>query len=472
MMYSYKLLIEGQLIDGASEIDVINPATGEILARCPRADEAILNRAVAAAKAAFPAWAKRPHKERQTIVAELAIQLEKRAEDFARLLVREQGKPIFLARYEMMKAVEMLRYFSALELPVKTLRDEAGSRIVEHRTPLGVVAAITPWNFPMLLLMAKLVPGLTAGNTMILKPAPTTPLTTCLLGEICAAIFPAGVVNVLVDQNDLGALLSSHPDVAKIAFTGSTATGRKVMASAAATIKRITLELGGNDAALVLDDADPKAVAGGLFKGAMSNAGQICFAVKRAYVHDLIYDDVCTALAALAESAIVDDGFAQGVQFGPLQNRAQYERVLDLLESARSEGNVIAGGNAIDRPGYFIRPTIVRDIGDDARIVKEEQFGPILPVLRYSDVDDAIRRVNDTEYGLGASVWGRDADRAYEIAQRIDAGTVWINKVLEIPLEIPFRGAKQSGLGTEFGQEGFEEYTQGRVINMALEHSA
>jgi acyl-CoA reductase-like NAD-dependent aldehyde dehydrogenase len=465
----FKLLINGQLIDGHMEMDVVNPSTGALLVRCPRASEEQLNEAVAAAKAAFPAWASLSQTERGAKISELANRVEERSEEFARLVVQEQGKPLFLAQYEMMRSVEMLRLFAGMDTPNETLRDEPTTRIVQQRTPLGVVGAIVPWNFPILLLMSKLAPGLSAGNTMVVKPSPTTPLSTCLLGTLCATIFPAGVVNIIVDQNDLGTALTAHPDIAKIAFTGSTATGRKVMASAAATVKRLTLELGGNDAAVVLEDADPQTVAGGLFNGAMGNSGQVCLAVKRAYVHESIYEEVCSALALLADAAVVDDGLAQGVQFGPLQNVAQYHRVLELIEDSRNEGTIIAGGLAVDRPGYFIRPTIVRDLTDDARVVREEQFGPILPVLRYSNVDEVIRRVNDSEFGLAASVWGRDTDRAFAVAQRIEAGTVWINKVLDLPFDIPLRGAKQSGVGAEFAREGLEEYTQAKVINMAVE---
>jgi acyl-CoA reductase-like NAD-dependent aldehyde dehydrogenase len=467
-MTDYKLLVDGELVDGAGSLDVINPATGEVLASCPRADEAILNRAVAAAGKAFPAWAALDHAARSAKVLALADALEAKKAEFARLLVQEQGKPLQLAEYEMWQSIEMLRTIAAMELPIEVLRETSEVRIVEQRTPLGVVAAITPWNFPMFLLMVKVAPALTAGNCLVIKPAPTTPLTTLRFGELCRDILPAGVVNVIVDQNELGGLLTAHPDIAKVAFTGSTATGRKVMASAAATLKRLTLELGGNDAALVLDDADPQQVAAALFQGAMINSGQVCLAVKRAYVPDALYDDVCEALAGIAGAAVVDDGLAQGAQLGPLQNKAQYDKVLSLIDSAREEGTIIAGGGAIDRPGYFIAPTIVRDVADNARIVREEQFGPVLPVLRYADIDDAIARVNDSEYGLAASIWGSDLDHAFAIAQRIEAGTVWINKVIDLPLDMPFRGAKQSGIGVEFGREGLKEFTQAKVINMAL----
>ncbi|HXR93258.1 MAG TPA: aldehyde dehydrogenase family protein [Steroidobacteraceae bacterium] len=463
----FGLLINGQLVTGAATLNVINPATENIVAVCPRADLDQLNQAVAAAKAAFATWKNVPIQKRRQLVGKLADALESRMSEFARLLTQEQGKPLPAAMHEIGGAVAMIRAFAAMDLKPEVLRETDTARIVRQRSPLGVVAAITPWNFPVVLLMLKVPPALVAGNTVVVKPAPTTPLTTLRFGEICAEVLPPGVVNVIVDQNDLGGALTSHPDVAKVAFTGSTATGRKVMASVAPTLKHVTLELGGNDAAIVLDDVDPKEVAPKLFMGAMLNSGQICLAIKRAYVPDSMYDSVCAELGKLAERAIVGNGLEEGTELGPIQNKMQYEKVKGYLEDARRHGKIVAGGEVSKGRGYFVRPTIVRDIPDDAALVREEQFGPILPVLRYSSLDDAIARANDTEYGLGATVWSSNEQRAYEVASRIESGTVWINKHLDLPPDIPFAGAKQSGLGIEMGQEGLEEFTQQRVINIA-----
>jgi acyl-CoA reductase-like NAD-dependent aldehyde dehydrogenase len=463
----FHLLINGRLVPGATTLDVINPATGRLLTRCARADEAQLNAAVSAAKLAFPAWSVTPIEVRRQALLRIADALEARSAEFARLLTEEQGKPLVHAGFEIGGSVAMIRAFAAMDLPAKTLRENAAERIVQVRAPLGVVAAITPWNFPLLLLMLKFAPALLAGNTVVAKPAPTTPLTTLLFAELCADLLPPGVLNVIVDQNDLGGFLTQHPDVAKVAFTGSTATGKKVMASVAGTIKRITLELGGNDAAIVLDDVNVKDVAAKIFQGAMVNSGQVCLAIKRVYVPDSLYEAMCTELVELANATIIGDGLDAATQMGPLQNKAQFEKVKGFLEDARAHGKVIAGGRASERDGYFIPPTIVRDIADDARLVQEEQFGPVLPVLRYSSLDDAIARANSTEYGLGGTVWGGDLTRAFEVAQRIASGTVWVNKHLELPPDIPFGGAKQSGLGTEMGQEGLEEFTQSKIINMA-----
>ena len=466
----FRMLIDGELVDGAGSFDVINPATAESFAQCPKADAALIDRAVAAAKRAFPAWAATAIAKRAALVSTLADRLEARAGEFASLLTSEQGKPLDQAMFEVMGSVFTLRAFAAMRIEPTTLRDEGGNTVTEHRTPLGVVAAITPWNFPIILVMNKMGPALVTGNTMVIKPAPTTPLTTLLLGEICAEVLPAGVVNVVCDQNDLGHLLTGHKDVAKIAFTGSTATGKKVMAAAAEGVKRVTLELGGNDAAIVLDDVDARSVARKVYGGAMANAGQICVAIKRAYVPDAMYDEFCDELAKLAREAIVDDGSKQGTTVGPIQNRMQFDKVKALLDDAKARGTVIAGGEPMDRPGYFIPPTIVRDLDDDALLVREEQFGPVLPVLKYTDIDDVIARANDSDMGLGGTVWGKDVARATAVAKRIDTGTVWVNQYLAIDANIPFRGTKQSGLGGELGEAGLHEYTQAHIINaVALE---
>ncbi len=388
--------------------------------------------------------------------------------DFARLLTAEQGKPLRFALREVDLACGLLRAFAAMDLPIQVLRESESARIVRQHTPLGVVAAITPWNFPLSLMMFKLPPALLAGNTVVAKPAPTTPLTTLKFGELCADILPPGVLNVVADQNDLGEALTSHPGVAKVAFTGSTATGKKILANVSATLKRVTLELGGNDAAIVLDDADPAELAPKLFNAAMMNTGQVCLAIKRLYVHESIHAALCDGLARLADQAVVGDGFDEQTQFGPVQNLRQFQRLKELLVDTHARGKVIAGGTYLERPGFFMRPTIVRDIPDDARIVREEQFGPILPVLCYSSIDDALERINDSDYGLSATVWGRDTRRALDVALRIDAGTVWINKHLDLPLDLPFGGAKHSGIGVELGQAGLEQFTQVKLINAAL----
>ena len=466
-MGAYKLLINGEMVDGELSMDVVNPATEEKLADCPRASEIQLNSAVAAAKAAFPAWAKTPMDQRKAAVLSIADTIEANAAELAQLLTKEQGKPLEAATVEVYGMAAFCRYFTSLDLPVKVLEDSDGRRVELHRNPLGVVGAIVPWNFPLILMAFKLPPALIAGNTLVIKPAPTTPLSTLRIGELIKDILPPGVINFITDANDLGAALTAHPDVRKISFTGSTETGAKVMAGAAGLLKRITLELGGNDAGIVLDDVDPKEAAPKLFDSAFQNSGQVCIAMKRLYVHENIYDEVCDELASIANDTIIGDGLEQGTKLGPLNNKMQYDKVKELIEEAKNDGNVIAGGEFPDKPGYFIRPTIVRDIKEGSRLVDEEQFGPVLPVMSFADEREAVARANSSAWGLGGSVWSSNPERAYALAEQMDSGTVWINKHAELDPTIPFGGAKMSGLGTELGQEGLQEFTQQKIINIA-----
>jgi acyl-CoA reductase-like NAD-dependent aldehyde dehydrogenase len=466
-MSSYHLQIGGRAVAGATTMPVVNPATEAVITECARADLVQLNAAVAAAKASFPAWARLDLAVRRQKLLAIAADLTKHAAELARLLTAEQGKPLSHAEGEVAGAVAFMEALASLDLPTRVLQEDATGRFLEHRTPLGVVTAITPWNFPVALFTIKAVPALLAGNTVVAKPAPTTPLTTLRVAEIYCAHLPAGVLNVIIDCNDLGSELTSHPDVRKVSFTGSTATGKKVMGSAAGLLKRVTLELGGNDPAIVLDDVDPKSVARSLFEGAMMNSGQVCLAIKRAYVHKSQYETICSELASLAESAVVGDGMAPGTQFGPIQNKMQYERVNGLIENGAREGKIVAGGRKHDGAGYFVRPTIVRDIADGARLVREEQFGPVLPVLSYTDVDDAVRRANDTDYGLGGTVWSSDPKRAQEVAMRIDSGLVWVNSHMNVSPLVATGGAKQSGMGLELGVEGLEEFTQRHLVFVA-----
>src|SRR6516225_2679332 len=357
VMSDFRLLINGKLVEGSGTLDVINPATGRTLTAAPRAERIQLEQAVAAAKTAFSIWSATPLGQRAALLVKLADALEAERGAFARLLTQEQGKPLPQALWEIDWAIGTIRYFATLDLPTEVLKEDAAQKVVRQHRPLGVVAAITPWNFPVVLLIFKVAPTLLAGNTVVAKPAPTTPLTTLRFGELCARVLPAGVVNVIVDQNDLGTALTSHPDVAKVAFTGSTATGKKVMASAAGTLKRLTLELGGNDAAIVLDDADPKEVAPKIYAAATFLSGQACIAIKRLYVHDSIYDAVCDELGRLARATVVGDGLEEGTQMGPVQNRAQFERVNGFLEDARRHGTIVAGGGVLEREGYFVQPT-------------------------------------------------------------------------------------------------------------------
>ena len=442
----YKLLINGALVDGAGSMPVLNPATEEVLADCPTASEAQLNEAVDAAQAAFKSWKNTSMDERRAKLGEIADIIDANSEELARTLTQEQGKPLADAMGEVAGAALFFRYFQSLDPPVEVLEDSDTQRVEIHRNPLGVVGAIIPWNFPIILLAFKLPAALLAGNTVIVKPAPTTPLSALHLASLIADVLPAGVVNIIADNNDLGDKITTHKGISKISFTGSTATGARVMASAASTLKRITLELGGNDAGIIMDDVDVDTVAPQIFDGAFGNNGQICIAMKRVYAHESIYDKLVDQLAKLAEEAIVGNGLEQGTQLGPLQNKMQFDKVKDYIEDGRANGTIVAGGEVPEGKGYFIPPTIVRDINDDSRLVSEEQFGPVLPVIKYDDIDDVIERANNSDYGLGGSVWSSDIDRAYEVAKKVDSGTIWVNKHADLQPHVPFGALKHPAL--------------------------
>ena len=463
---SFDLLINGQLVAGSRTLDVIDPATAKVFTTCACASEDQLEQAITAAKAAFPAWSATPLDKRKEIMLQMAEAIDAEAETLARLLTCEQGKPIAEALGEVGGVSYFLRHYTNYDLPIEVIEDSELRHIAIHRAPLGVVAAIVPWNFPLLTAISKICSAMITGNTMVLKPAPTTPIATLHMGRIFSQIIPPGVINIVTDQNDLGGILSSHPDINKVAFTGSTATGSKVMASASASLKRVTLELGGNDPGIVLDDCDPAVVSEKLFAAAFGNNGQICIALKRLYVHESQYDAVCHYLAELANGAVVGSGLVAGTQLGPVQNRMQYDKLKKLIERTRSEGTIIAGGDSPDLPGYFINPTIVRDIADDAALVTEEQFGPVLPVMSYSSLDEVVARANDTSFGLGNSVWSSDAGRAAAVAMQLESGSVWINKHGDIGPDTPFAGAKMSGVGVEMAEHGLLEFTQMKVINL------
>ncbi len=464
---TYKLLIGGTMHDSDREIQIINPATEEVAGVCARGNEALVDKAVAAANRAFADWSQTDIAIRAEKLQKFADIIENNISDLTQLLTSEQGKPFAEAETEIQYSLAFIRYFTSLRLEPKLVKNDETCKVEEHYLPLGVVAAIIPWNFPLLVMAFKLPPALLAGNTIIVKPSPTTPLTTLKVLELTKDVFPAGVVNVITDENDLGSYLTQNTDIAKISFTGSSATGKKVMQSAAGTLKRLTLELGGNDPGIVLPDADITDTAEKIFAAAFANCGQVCIALKRAYIHESIYDDICTQLVKLADAAIVDDGSKQGTTIGPLQNKQQYEKVKAFLEQAKKDGVVAAGGQVIDRAGYFIEPTIIRDVDEGAEIVAEEQFGPILPLVKFSDVEEVISTVNNASFGLGASVWSSDISKAGDIAKRVVAGTVWVNQHFALGPDIPFGGAKASGIGVEFAEAGLAEYTQRQIVNFA-----
>jgi acyl-CoA reductase-like NAD-dependent aldehyde dehydrogenase len=461
--------IDGHAETSDSFFDVIDPAAGTPFARCPDASKAQLDRAVEAARRAFPSWARLSFDERRHYLQRFAQVMRERGQELIPLLVREQGKPLSSAKQEITHAPEQIERIASIEVKDELLRDDGRTRIELRYRPLGVVGAITPWNVPIAIALGRIVQALYTGNSVVEKPSPYTPLSTLKMGEFTRDIFPPGVLNIIAGGNDLGPWMTAHPGIDKISFTGSIATGKKVLTSCSTNLKRCTLELGGNDAAIVLDDVDPKLVARPLFWAAFANCGQICVAIKRLYVHERIYEPLCQELADLAKHVKVGDGLDPASEIGPIQNKVQFDRVLGILEDTKSVpgARILAGGHVLDRPGYFIAPTIVAGIQEGTRLVDEEPFGPILPVIRYTNVDDAVRRANDTRYGLGGSVWTNDLEKGARIAAQLEVGTAWVNQHRTPDPFIPFGGAKESGLGREYSSLGLKSYMEAQVISIS-----
>lgn len=460
-------LIDGELQDSNDHLDVINPATGQVFARCPSASREQLDAAVAGARRAFADWKDTSFEHRAALLKQMSDALEQNQDSLGELLTHEQGKPYSQAQAEIGRGGGQLTGLSKIPIPKQVLLDNEQQHIELHYRPLGVVGIITPWNAPINLALGPIASALYTGNTIVLKPSPYTPLTTLKMGELMQDIFPKGVVNVLAGGDELGQWMTGHPGIHKISFTGSVETGKKVMASAAATLKRITLELGGNDAAIVLDDVDAKAVAKKLFFACTVNSGQVCMAVKRIYAHEKIYAELCTALAEEAQSAVLGDGMDPDTQLGPIQNKMQYDKVVGILEDTKQSGaKIIAGGEVPGGAGYFVPPMVATGLDEDSRLVHEEQFGPLIPVLKFSDVDDAVKRANNTEFGLCGSVWTNDPDKGAAIAARLEVGTAWVNQHRATLPTVPFGGAKQSGMGRQYSIIGLLGYMEPQVISV------
>ena len=460
-----KMLIDGELVAGAGGFEVLNPADETVLGAAPECSRAELDRAVAAAQSAFGDW-RRDIETRREVLRRSAAALRDNADALARLLTQEQGKPLAKAKREIGGSARWLEYTAELEVPKETIDVDGQESVTVHRRPLGVVAAIIPWNYPVMTAVWKIAPALLAGNTVVLKPSPFTPLTTLKLAGLLKDLVPRGVLNVVSGGDELGAWMTGHPGVRKVAFTGSIATGKSVAMAAAADLKRVTLELGGNDPAIVLPDADPGAIADSLFRAAFENSGQVCVAIKRVYVPEHRYAQFAKAFVSIAGSMKLGDGLEADTDLGPVNNRRQFDRVLELIGDARERGGSIAGGERAGRRGYFIEPAIATDLPDDARLVAEEQFGPALPLLPYRDVDDAIERANAGMFGLSASVWSADRRRAAEIGSELECGMVWVNQHLNILPQVPMGGWKWSGVGVENGLWGLLQFTDMQVVEV------
>ena len=461
-MTDYKNLIDGKMVDNGQWLEVLNPATEQVVGRVPSCGKEELDSAVAAARRAFTQWKKTTAEERQQVVQGIAAAIKENADELYRLLTSEQGKPHAQAQQEIYGAAGLAAAQSTLTLDDDTRLSRT------RRVPVGVVGGIVPWNFPIMMAIQKIVPALVAGCTIVLKPSPFTPLTTLRVAELIKDVVPAGTVNIITGEDTLGPLITEHPDIDKITFTGSTATGKKIMEGASGDLKRITLELGGNDASIVLPDADVQKVAEQLFWSSFSNAGQVCIAAKRIYIHEDIYDDLSKAIADYAKTVVVGDGSQQGTGVGPIQNKKQYERVLDLIQDAKDNGYKFLTGGDKDPSGtgYYVPITILDNPPEDARIVAEEQFGPVMPLMKFASVDEVIERANNSEYGLAGAVWTKDTDKGVEIAEQLETGTVWINEFMQLSPFAPFGGHKQSGFGAEYGIDGLKEFTYPQVITV------
>ncbi len=466
------MIINGQPVTAAATLGVINPATGEVFAQVPAGTAAHVDAAVAAAQAAFPAWRETPEAERQRLLHALGDALQAHLPELMQLVTKESGKPLnglegIGAGMEVGGAIAWTHVTADLSLPVEVVQDNEIARVEVHRVPLGVVGSITPWNWPLLIAIWHVIPALRAGNTVVIKPSEFTPLATLRFVALANELLPPGVLNIVTGGGEVGAAMTAHPGIAKIVFTGSTETGRRIMQGAAGNLKRLTLELGGNDAGIVLPDVDVDTIAPKLFAACFHNSGQTCACLKRLYVHESIYDAVCSALAERAQQAVLGDGLDPATQLGPVQNAAQLAKVEAFAEAARRDGGrFLCGGRRRPGPGYFYEPTVVAGLSDGSRLVDEEPFGPIVPVIAYRDLDEVIARANANPQGLGGSVWSADVRRATEIALRLECGTVWVNEHGAIQPDAPFGGIKQSGIGIEFGAHGLAEYTAIRTVKV------
>jgi acyl-CoA reductase-like NAD-dependent aldehyde dehydrogenase len=473
-MNVYPMTINGKPVLTAATFDVINPATEEVFAVVAAGDASHVDAAVAAARAAFPAWSATPDAERERLINGIAGLLEANMPELMQLVTLESGKPLgglngVGAGMEVGGSIGWTKFTAGLSLSTEVIQDNAEARIEVHRKALGVVGSITPWNWPLMIAIWHVMPALRIGNTVVIKPSVMTPVATLRMVELANTILPPGVLNIVVGTRDsgVGAAIAKHPDINKIVFTGSTGAGKEIMVNAAGNLKRLTLELGGNDAGIVLPDVNPKEVAAKLFGVAFHNNGQTCACLKRLYVHASIYEELCAELAKIAKETVVGNGLDERTQLGPVQNRSQLKFVKSLVEDARAQGaRILSGGREIAGPGYFFEPTLVADVSNGIRLVDEEQFGPVLPIIKYHDIDEAIRLANDNPNGLGGSVWSSDTVKAAELAQRLECGTAWVNEHGAIQPDAPFGGVKQSGLGVEFGHYGLEEYASIQTVKV------
>jgi acyl-CoA reductase-like NAD-dependent aldehyde dehydrogenase len=469
-MSAFALTIGGKAVATTRQLDVINPFDESLAGRCAEATTEHVDQAVRCAREALAGWASTPDAERAAKLVDIAALIERNQAELARLITLEQGKPQSGpgANFEVAGAAGWTRATASLKLPEETIQDDNVARIVIRRKPVGVVGSVTPWNWPLLIATWHVMPAVRVGCTVVIKPSPLTPLATLRLIELMNQILPPGVVNVVTGGAEVGARLTDHPGVDKLVFTGSVATGRKVMESASHSLKRLTLELGGNDAGIILPGTDLEPLLEKLFWGCFINAGQTCAALKRLYVHESQYAAVVDRFAAYVAQIPVGNGLEPQTLIGPVSNRMQLEKIMGLVAEARARGaRIVIGGVKPDGPGFIFPLTVIADCTDEMRVVKEEQFGPVMPLIRYRTIEEAIRRANSLEVGLGGSVWGDDPEAAARYAGQLECGTAWVNQHGVINPMTPFGGVKCSGIGVEFGVDGLKEYTTVQALNIA-----
>lgn len=475
-MEQFNLTINGQKVTTNclgkttnAVINVVDPATEKVFAQCPYASNEQVDEAVSAANVAFNAWSKVDDQQRIDAINNIADKINDNFEELATLLTREQGKPLggMGSKFEVGGCIAWTRMAATQSLPVKIIEDNDKQLVEQHRKPIGVVGSITPWNFPLLIAIWHVIPAIRVGCTVVIKPSSYTPLTTLRLVELMNEVLPEGVINVVTGDADVGSQMSEHPDIDKMVFTGSTGTGKDIMRKASDSLKKLTLELGGNDAGIVLPDANIPLLVEKMAWGAFFNSGQTCAAMKRLYIHESIFEETATALTEYVSTMTLGNGLNDSSVMGPVQNARQFQIVTELVEDAKNNGaKVLCGGIPNDEKGYFYPLTLLSNVSNDMRIVAEEQFGPVLPLISYSTLDEAIAMANELDVGLGGSIWTSDLTKGAEIAKRLECGTAWVNKHSIIQPNIPFGGVKSSGIGVEFADEGLMEYTTIQIVNI------
>ncbi len=453
------------------EIVVKNPATMEVIETLSIPDNSEIDLIINNSKKAFQEWKNISLSQRQEILNKIADAIEARKEELSGLLTTEQGKPLHESNREIGSIINVFRLYATMSIDSEIiLNNEIAmtneiAQITVNQHPYGVCSLILPWNYPVGLLGWKLAPCLLAGNSAIVKPSEFSPLTVMKCIEIIGSLLPENLVQSLSGFDQEGAYLVSHPGIARISFTGSQRAGSQILAAAGENFPKVTLEMGGNDAAIILPDCDLDKRFGSIFWGCFFNAGQICVAIKRIYVHESLVSELIRRFKEMAKALKIGNGAEPGIQLGPINNERQLLRVQELVEDAKEKGaTIITGGEKISGTGYFFQPTVLTDLDDTFRIVKEEQFGPAIPILIYSDIDDAIARANGTGHGLGGSIWTEDIELGKNLARKLECGIAWVNAHMLVEHRAPFGGWKQSGMGRELGQAGLSEFLQSQTL--------